>query len=81
MERYSTGTNPLEQAAWQALEASILYYQERPVGTIAASDSCVEALNYDQSFVRDFIPSALAFLMRGEAEIVRNFLIETLAII
>ena len=80
MESYSTGTNPLEQAAWQALEASILYYQERPVGTIAASDSRVEALNYDQCFVRDFIPSALAFLMRGEAEIVRNFLIETLAL-
>src|SRR4028118_1288111 len=80
MKSYSTATNPLEQAAWQALEASILYYQERPVGTIAANDSRVEALNYDQCFVRDFIPSALAFLMRGDAEIVRNFLIETLAL-
>ena len=28
-------------------------------------------------FVRDFVPSALAFLMNGEHEIVRNFLLKT----
>jgi Alkaline and neutral invertase len=70
----------LEQKAWQALEASIIYYQGRPVGTVAASDRTVEALNYDQCFVRDFFASAIAFLMKGETEIVRNFLIETLAL-
>lgn len=76
----ATATTLLEQSAWQALEASILYYQGRPVGTIAARDSSVDALNYDQCFVRDFVPSALAFLTRGDTEIVRNFLVETLAL-
>jgi glycogen debranching enzyme len=70
----------LEQKAWQALEASILYYQGHPVGTIAAHDTSVDTLNYDQCFVRDFVPSALVFLIRGDVEIVRNFLIETLAL-
>jgi hypothetical protein len=28
--------------------------------------------------VRDFVPSALAFLMNGEPEIVKNFLLKTL---
>lgn len=31
-----------------------------------------------QVFLRDFIPSALAFLMNGEPEIVKNFLLKTL---
>jgi len=42
-------------------------------------DREVKALNYDQCFIRDFVPSALVFLMHGRTEIVRNFLIETLA--
>ena len=29
-------------------------------------------------FVRDFVPSALAFLMNGEPEIVKNFILKTL---
>lgn len=63
-----------------ALEASIIYYRGRPVETVAACDPKVEALNYDQCFVRDFVVSAIAFLIDGKAEIVRNFLIETLAL-
>jgi hypothetical protein len=35
-------------------------------------------LNYDQVFIRDFVPSVLAFLMHDETEIVRNFLLHTL---
>ncbi|KAJ0899692.1 putative six-hairpin glycosidase [Helianthus annuus] len=35
-------------------------------------------LNYDQVFIRDFVPSALAFLLNGEGEIVKNFLLHTL---
>lgn len=31
-----------------------------------------------QVFVRDFVPSGLAFLMNGEPEIVKNFLLKTL---
>lgn len=29
-------------------------------------------------FVRDFVPSAFAFLMKGEPEVVRNFILKTL---
>lgn len=64
--------------AWQALEKSIIYMDGKPVGTVAAHAPELDALNYDQCFVRDFVPSALAFLMKGEAEIVRNFLLATL---
>lgn len=66
------------EEAWLALEKSILYYQGRPVGTVAAYDASVEALNYDQCFVRDFVSSALIFLIKGRTDIVRNFLEETL---
>jgi hypothetical protein len=68
----------LEQNAWDALEQSILYYRGLPIGTIAARDPDVVALNYDQCFVRDFVSSALLFLIKGRAEIVRYFLEETL---
>ena len=72
--------NDLFAQAWQQLEKSIVYYQNRPIGTVAAQDSTVEAINYDQCFIRDFVPSALAFLMAGKTDIVRNFLTETLAL-
>jgi Alkaline and neutral invertase len=72
--------NQLLTQAWQHLKTSIVYYQNRPIGMVAAQDSSIEALNYDQCFIRDFVPSALAFLMAGETEIVRNFLTETLAL-
>ncbi|BAS55222.1 MULTISPECIES: glycoside hydrolase 100 family protein [Leptolyngbya] len=68
----------IEAQAWELLEKSILTYQGREIGTIAAKDPEVVALNYDQCFVRDFISSALLFLMRGRTEIVRYFLEETL---
>ncbi|WP_287256767.1 glycoside hydrolase 100 family protein, partial [Moorena sp. SIO4E2] len=70
----------LIDAAWQALEDSIIDYQGHPVGTVASKDSDMEALNYDQCFTRDFAVSAMALLMRGKGEIVRNFLIETLGL-
>lgn len=70
----------LVKEAWKLLEDAIVYYRDRPVGTVAARDPAVEALNYDQCFVRDFVSSALLFLINGQAEIVRNFLIETLAL-
>jgi hypothetical protein len=62
----------------ELLKKSILYYRGKPIGTIAAQDSTVQALNYDQCFIRDFVPSALVFLIQGRVDIVRNFLIETL---
>jgi hypothetical protein len=41
-------------------------------------DICVCICMYVQVFVRDFVPSALAFLMNGEPDIVKNFLLKTL---
>ncbi|MBN8563803.1 MAG: glycoside hydrolase 100 family protein [Leptolyngbya sp. UWPOB_LEPTO1] len=66
------------EEAMELLNSSILYYRGQPIGTIAAQDPTVDALNYDQCFIRDFVPSALVFLMQGRTDIVRNFLIETL---
>ena len=63
-----------ETTAREVLEASVIYYRGRPVGTAAATPSRMEAENYGECFIRDFVPSALWFLMRGETEIVRNFL-------
>lgn len=74
------GKLTLEQQADRLLEKSIIYYQNRPVGAVAATDSEREALNYDQCFIRDFIPAALVFLIQGKTEIVYNFLIETVAL-
>ncbi len=68
----------IEVAAWEELEKSIIYYKGRPVGTVAALDGTVDALNYDQCFIRDFVSSALLFLIKGRTDIVRNFLEETL---
>ncbi|KAK1553663.1 hypothetical protein Q3G72_001811 [Acer saccharum] len=72
-------SNPIVANAWDALRRSLVYFREQPVGTIAALDHSIdEELNYDQVFVRDFVPSALAFLMNGEDAIVKNFLLKTL---
>lgn len=66
--------------AHDLLDASILQYQGEAIGTVAARDPGVEALNYDQCFIRDFVSSALFFLVTGRADIVRRFLIETLTL-
>ncbi|KAF8749896.1 hypothetical protein HU200_012532 [Digitaria exilis] len=66
----------IADAAWEALKSSIVYF--RGQGTVAAIDkSQGAALNYEQVFMRDFIPSALAFLMKGEHLMLQNFLVET----
>lgn len=70
--------HPIIGEAWEALRRSIVNFRDQPVGTIAAIDNSAEELNYDQVFVRDFVPSALAFLMNGEPDIVKNFLLKTL---
>ncbi|XP_021716420.1 neutral/alkaline invertase 3, chloroplastic-like [Chenopodium quinoa] len=69
----------IEDEAWELLRESIVYYCGSPVGTIAANDpTSTSILNYDQVFIRDFVPSAMAFLLKGEYEIVRNFILHTL---
>ncbi|KAK7392101.1 hypothetical protein VNO78_20528 [Psophocarpus tetragonolobus] len=69
----------VEKQAWKLLQGAVVNYCGNPVGTVAANDPGDKLpLNYDQVFIRDFIPSALAFLLRGESEIVKNFLLHTL---
>lgn len=69
----------IEKEAWELLRSSVVTYCGNPVGTVAASDPADnQPLNYDQVFIRDFVPSALAFLLNGEGEIVKNFLLHTL---
>ncbi|KAK8693637.1 hypothetical protein V6N13_071211 [Hibiscus sabdariffa] len=38
------------EEAWETLQKSYVYYKGRPVGTLAAMDPTVEALNYNQRF-------------------------------
>ncbi|CAL9166480.1 unnamed protein product [Musa hybrid cultivar] len=79
LSRNSFEPHPMVGEAWDALRRSIVFFRGQPVGTIAAIDhASEEVLNYDQVFVRDFVPSAMAFLMNGEPDIVRNFLLKTL---
>lgn len=69
----------IEKEAWKLLRSAVVNYCGNPVGTVAANDlTDKQALNYDQVFIRDFVPSALAFLLNGEGEIVKNFLLHTL---
>ncbi|KAH9689748.1 Alkaline/neutral invertase A [Citrus sinensis] len=69
----------IEKEAWRLLQEAVVTYCESPIGTVAANDpGDKQPLNYDQVFIRDFVPSALAFLLKGEGEIVRNFLLHTL---
>lgn len=69
----------VEKEAWKLLQNAVVSYCGNPIGTVAANDLAdKQPLNYDQVFLRDFVPSALAFLLKGEAEIVRNFLLHTL---
>lgn len=69
----------IEDEAWELLRESMVYYCGSPIGTIAANDpTSSSVLNYDQVFIRDFIPSGIAFLLKGEYEIVRNFILHTL---
>ena len=70
----TTNTAPSLQSAYELLNKSVLTYKGEPVGTAAALDPSIAAPNYEECFVRDFVPSALVFLSDGKPEIVRNFL-------
>ncbi|KAL9240768.1 hypothetical protein vseg_014950 [Gypsophila vaccaria] len=79
VERGKKKLSEIEEEAWRLLRSTIVNYCGNPVGTVAANDPAdKQPLNYDQVFIRDFVPSALAFLLNGEADIVKNFLLHTL---
>ncbi|KAD3641431.1 hypothetical protein E3N88_30655 [Mikania micrantha] len=76
-----SGSSSMMDDAWGLLRTSFVYFQKKPVGTLAAVDPSTDDLNYNQVFVRDFVPTALACLMKvpdPEPEIVKNFLLKTL---
>lgn len=62
------------QSAYEILEKSLIYLDGKPVGTAAACDELAVAANYHECFIRDFVPSALVFLLGDRSDIVRNFL-------
>ncbi|KAJ0015217.1 hypothetical protein Pint_20416 [Pistacia integerrima] len=68
------------EEAWERLKKSYVYFKGKPLGTFASMNPMAEALNYNQVFVRDFVPTGLACLMRDltEPKIVKNFLLKTL---
>nr|GMD53095.1 probable alkaline/neutral invertase D [Ipomoea batatas]GMD57789.1 probable alkaline/neutral invertase D [Ipomoea batatas]GMD86209.1 probable alkaline/neutral invertase D [Ipomoea batatas] len=77
--RNSFDPHPMVAEAWDALRRTLVHFRGHPVGKIAANDHAgEEVINYDQVFVRDFVPSAPAFLMNGETDILKNFLLKTL---
>jgi len=70
----SISTEDILKSAYALLDSAVLSYKGEPTGTAAALDDRVAAPNYEECFVRDFVPSALVFLCDGKPEIVRNFL-------
>ncbi|GAU11428.1 hypothetical protein TSUD_344190 [Trifolium subterraneum] len=77
-KKFDDEETEVEKEAWKLLQKALVTYCDTPVGTVAANDDSGSPLNYDQVFIRDFVPSALAFLLKGEHEIVKNFLLHTL---
>ncbi|MBS0003561.1 MAG: glycoside hydrolase 100 family protein [Thioalkalivibrio sp.] len=69
-------TQAIYDNAWRLLDASVIHLEGRPVGTVAARDTIVQEINYDQVFTRDFAVSAFAYLLAGRPEIVANFLLQ-----
>ncbi|KAK1424537.1 hypothetical protein QVD17_19867 [Tagetes erecta] len=68
--------HPMFIEAWESLRKSTVYFCGQPV---AALDNSDKKLNYDQvKNVRDFVPWALALLMKGKSENVKNFILKTL---
>ncbi|MEF8793049.1 glycoside hydrolase 100 family protein [Thiohalorhabdus sp.] len=57
------------------LDRAVVTFNGQAVGTVAATDPEAPALNYDQVFIRDFVPVALYYLAEGEPAMVRHFLI------
>ncbi|PIN24547.1 Beta-fructofuranosidase [Handroanthus impetiginosus] len=75
----SLATSMMDEA-WEQLTKSYVKFKGKRVGALAAIDTGGETLNYNQVFVRDFVPCGLACLMKTDADvdIVKNFLLKTL---
>lgn len=78
MKKQSRHETTSEDRAWRGLREAVMHFEGQRIGVRAAEDHASPHLNYDQCFVRDFAVCAPAFLLRGDAEIVRNFLVAVL---
>lgn len=84
----NTSRTILETARHLLYNQALVYFQGKPIGTLAAIPQKVrhysngkvtvsipgEDLNYTEVFIRDNVPSMLYFLVDDRPEIVRNFL-------
>jgi glycogen debranching enzyme len=65
----------VSDVARKLLRDSVISFRGRPIGTLAAHDPrFAGAINYQECFVRDFVPAAMVFLADQAPEIVTNFL-------
>jgi len=64
----------LPERAWTQLNRARLELDDLTVCLCASIDEDLPPLNYGQCFVRDFAMCAPAFLLRGEADVVKRFL-------
>jgi hypothetical protein len=58
-----TERTSLMASAWDELQKSVIFYRGEPVGTVAARDPEVDALNYDQVFTPMATPEQSAAIM------------------
>lgn len=70
----------MESRAWDLLNRARMSQGGEDVGVRASTDDSLSTLNYDHCFVRDFAVCAPAFLLRGDTEIVRSFLLTVIGL-
>ncbi|KAK6159783.1 hypothetical protein DH2020_003164 [Rehmannia glutinosa] len=64
--KVSKEESEVEKEAWRLLRNAIVTYCGSPVGTLAANDPNDKLpLNYDQVFIRDFVPIGLCIFAKG----------------
>ena len=56
------------------LDEALVYYEGKAVGMKAANDETRDELNYGHVFTRDFAVAAIALLLDGKFDTVKNFL-------
>jgi len=70
----------LIREARQVVERAAIRHHERVIGVAAAADPNAPAANYEECFIRDFVPAALIWLLDGETVPVRDFLLLSLSL-
>ena len=66
--------NEIIAESWRLLDEALVYYGDKAVGMKAANDNTRDELNYSHVFTRDFSIAAIALLLDGKHDTVKNFL-------